>query len=257
MTEEDILQKYPYKYETHMHTCEGSACGLSSGHDMALSYKKNGYTGIIVTDHNWGGNTAIDRALPWKEWVEHFFAGYRAAKQCGDEIGLQVFPGYEAGYGGPEFLIYGIEPEVMAEHPELWTASVEEQYRIVHSLGGMVIQAHPFREAYYIKQIELYPQYVDGIEIINACHSNPADGSRDKVIYDVKAIALAKQYGLPATAGSDQHSVKLLGGGGAFPTPLSSIKDFQTRIRKGEDYVLTNGRQWFAKDGKILLTKQR
>ena len=56
---------YPYLYETHLHTSQGSACAVDTGKRMAEACKAAGYTGIIVTDHNWGGNTAVNRYLPW------------------------------------------------------------------------------------------------------------------------------------------------------------------------------------------------
>ncbi len=254
MTEEEILKKYPYKYETHMHTSEGSACGQVEGAKMARAYKEAGYKGVIITDHNWGGNTAVDRSLPWEEWIDTFFKGYEHAKEEGDKIGLDVFLGYEAGYGGPEFLIYGITPSQMKEHPEIKEASIPEQLRIVNALGGMVIEAHPFREAWYIETVRIYADYVDGLETLNASHSNCHDGSRAKCIYDEKAIALAKDRKLPTTAGSDQHDTNLFGGGMCFPTPLTSIQDFIDRVRNKEDYILTNGRQYFTKEGDLLLT---
>ena len=40
-----------YKYETHLHTCQGSACGRLTGEEQADLYKGFGYTGIVVTDH--------------------------------------------------------------------------------------------------------------------------------------------------------------------------------------------------------------
>lgn len=254
MTEAEILKKYPYKYETHMHTSEGSACGSSTGYEMARAYKKNGYTGVIVTDHNWGGNTAVDRSLPWEEWLDKFFLGYEHVKEEGDKIGLQVFQGYESGYNGAEFLICGITTEKMKQHPELWTATIPEQLEIVHEMGGMVIEAHPYREAWYIETVRLYPEYADGLEIINASHSNPHDGSRDKCIYDEKAIKLGRETGLPGTCGSDQHSVEPINGGILFPTRLASIEDYMDRILNKKDYILTNGRQYFTKEGDLLLT---
>jgi len=254
MTYEEIKAKYPYLYETHMHTSEGSACGNNTGAEMADCYKAAGYTGIIITDHNWYGNTRVDRSLPWEEWCDEFFKGYDNAKKRGDEIGLTVFPGWESGYDGTEFLIYGVSPEQLKAHPELKDATVKEQYEIVHSLNGMVIQAHPYREAWYINVIRLFPEYADGLEIINASHSNALDGSREKVIYDTKAIALRNETGLPGTAGSDQHSIKSFGGGVMFPTKLTSIQDYIDRIKNGADYVLTNGRQFFSKTGELLVT---
>lgn len=254
MTVEEIKKKYPYLYETHMHTSESSACGKDKGRDMARAYKANGYTGVIVTDHNWGGNTATDRSLPWEEWLDKFFEGYREVKAEGDKIGLQVFQGYEAGYQGPEFLIYGFTTEDLKKHPELKTASIPEQLKIVHEFNGMVIQAHPFREASYIDIIKTYEDYVDGLEIINASHSNAHNGDRKRCICDERAIALRKETGLPGTAGSDQHSVEPFFGGVAFPTPLKDIHDYIYRIKNREDYCLTNGRQWYTKEGDLLLT---
>ena len=55
----------PYTYETHLHTCRASLCGKSEGSEHVRYYKELGYTGIFVTDHFFGGNTAVPRDLPW------------------------------------------------------------------------------------------------------------------------------------------------------------------------------------------------
>ena len=47
----------PYIYETHMHTCQASACGASTGAEQARFYREQGYTGIIITAHFTGGCT--------------------------------------------------------------------------------------------------------------------------------------------------------------------------------------------------------
>ena len=78
-----------YKYETHMHTLEASACAHSTAAAMADKYKAEGYTGIFVTDHFFNGNTCIPRDLPWEERVELYCKGYEHAKARGDEIGLE------------------------------------------------------------------------------------------------------------------------------------------------------------------------
>lgn len=131
MRAEEIRRQYPYLYDTHCHTSYGSACAKCSGEELARAAKEAGYTGIIVTEHNWGGNTALSRRLPWTEWVEEFYKGYEAAYRTGKEIGLDVFFGYEAGYKGTEFLIYGIDKEWLKAHSEIRTAGIEEQYRLV------------------------------------------------------------------------------------------------------------------------------
>lgn len=221
-------KEYPYVYETHLHTKEGSACGKASGADMARACKEAGYTGIIVTDHFFYGNTAVDRSLPWCDWVEAYCKGYEAAKEVGDRIGLQVFFGWEAGYNGTDFLVYGLDKEWLLKHPEIKDASVKEQYQLVHRDGGIIIHAHPFREASYIPEIRLYPDYVDGVEGRNASNGMPS--------YDRQAKEYADKYNFPMTAGSDIHNTALLGGGMAFPEKLWNIQDFINAVmnRKGK-----------------------
>ena len=230
-----LPKDYPYLYETHLHTSQASACGIDLGSEMAKACKEAGYAGIIVTDHNWGGNT----------------------KRMGDKIGLDVFFGYESGYQGTEFLIYGVDKEFMLAHEELRRASVEEQYALIHGAGGMVIHAHPFREEYYIPEIRLFPEHVDGVEGINATHSNSRSKAHNEKVFDERAIDYARKYKFPLTAGSDIHRTDLLGGGMAFRRKLDSIHDFIRAVLDGEDYLLTNGEEWFTKEGVEISSKIR
>lgn len=232
--------EYPFLYETHLHTNQGSACAHNTGAEMARAAKAYGYTGIIVTEHNWGGNTCVDRSLPWPQWVDRFAKGYESALEYGQKHDLDVFWGYEAGYRGTEFLIYGVSPDWLKAHPEIRDASIQEQFALVHSAGGMVVHAHPYREECYIPEIRLFPEYVDGVEGINAAHSNPNSRSHNHPEYDRRAIAYARSHGLPMTAGSDIHTTNLFGGGVRFPRRLTSIQDFMDCIRGG-DYHLTDG----------------
>lgn len=237
-------EEYCFIYETHLHTSQGSACAKNTGAEMAIACKKAGYAGIIVTDHNWGGNTASDCSLQWEEWVTDFCKGYEDAKRVGDEIGLDVFFGWEAGYQGTEFLIYGLDKAWLIEHPEIKKASIEEQYKLVHDGGGIVIHAHPYREEYYIPEIRLYPNLVDGVEGMNATHSNSKSIIHNNPEFDVRARIYADKHNLLLTSGSDIHSTNLLGGGMAFRRKLESIHDFTNAILSKEEYHLTNGELW-------------
>ena len=252
MTIEELRAEYPYLYETHMHTAESSKCARSKAADMVRAYKEAGYSGVMVTYHNWGGNTTVDPNLPWTQWIDVFFEGYFHAKEEGDKIGFPVYLGYEATHnGGHDFLIYGFDLDWMKRHPEIKTATVPEQLKIFHSVGGMVIQAHPYREASYIKEVVTYEKYVDGIEMFNSGHlsDNPEE---DRSIWNEKAVKLANDNNLPGTAGSDQHSTDLDGGGTAFRTPLKDLKDYIKRIKNDEDRILTDGRFWYDKKGNKI-----
>lgn len=248
----NIREQYPYLYDTHLHTSEASACAHSTGAEMARACREYGYTGIFVTNHNWGGNTCVDRSLDWEEWVERFCKGYECAKAEGDRIGLDVFFGYEAGYRGTEFLIYGPDKAWLKRHPELWTATVEEQQQLIHEAGGIVIHAHPFREEAYIPEVRLFPEWVDGVEAFNAAHHQYCIAGRDRTVYDRRAVAYAREHGLPMSAGSDVHTVALFGGGVAFRRKILSPKDYAQAILHDEDRVLTDGRTWYDKAGNKI-----
>lgn len=227
----NTAKKSTFLYETHMHTCEGSACAGDNGAAMARAHKAAGYTGIIITDHFFNGNTAVPSNLPWETRVELFCKGYENAHEEGKRIGLHVFFGWEYAYKGTEFLTYGLDKDFLLSHPDMLSWSVEEYLTTVRRAGGFVSHAHPFREAPYIRAIRLYPEYVDAVEVINASHSNPE--------YDRKALSYAKEHNLLMTSGSDSHHADRLSGGGIeFSHELFSSGDFIQALRDKTSYRL-------------------
>lgn len=219
----------PYLYETHLHTCQASACARSTGAEHARFYKALGFTGIIVTDHFFGGNTCVPRDLPWKERIERFCAGYEDAFAEGQRIGLDVFFGWEQGYGDDEYLVYGLDKQWLLEHPEVEHWTRREQLEGVRRCGGCVVQAHPFRERDYIRHVRLGLSYCDGIEGANAANTPHADAA---------AFRYAKRYRLPMTAGSDNHfshdglDARSRIMGLSLDAPLGSIGDLVRLIRE-------------------------
>lgn len=186
-----------YKYETHLHTREASACASASGAEQARRYKELGYDGIMVTDHFFNGNTAIREYKDWEDRVRQYCAGYRNAKEEGDKLGLKVFFGIEYTYFGADLLTYGIDEQWLLNNPDVLKISVFEFCNRVHAYGGFIVHAHPFREADYLFDIKLLPQWVDAVEVYNV-------GNRNRV-YDERALWYADQFGLPHTAGTDNH----------------------------------------------------
>ncbi|MDR2101844.1 MAG: PHP domain-containing protein [Treponema sp.] len=189
-----------YLYETHLHTSQSSACGVSPGHEYIRRYKDLGYTGIIITDHFYRGNTAVDPSLPWKKWVDRFCRGFEDAREEGARRGLDVFFGWEETFEGDDYLVYGLDRQWLLEHPEAGRWTRAEQYQRVGFFGGCVVQAHPFRQHYYIDRIRLSPHWVDAVEAAN--------GGNHEQSYDALAKKYADKLGLPITAGSDIHSTE-------------------------------------------------
>ena len=211
-----------YIYETHLHTNVGSKCGKSSPEDYIKPYKDIGYTGIIVTDHFFNGNCAVDRSLPWREQVDIYVSGYERAYEAGLKENFDVFFGFETRLGNDEYLVYGLDKQWLYEHPEIVTATRVEQYRLVRDGGGAVVQAHPYRERGYQDGIDLYPWCVDAIERHNLGNSR---------FEDDRCIDYMKRYNLCCTAGSDMHDVNQL----KKMKPFGVVSD--TKWRSIDDYV--------------------
>lgn len=220
-----------YLYETHLHTCQASACATSTGAEHVRFYKDIGFRGIMVTDHFFGGNTLVPQKLPWRERVEMFCSGYEDALIEGQKRGLDVFLGWEQGYGDDEYLVYGLDKRWLLAHPEVESWTRREQLEGVRRYGGCVVQAHPFRTRNYIRYVRLGHLYSDGVEAANA-----ANGA----LNDAYALRYARHYGLAVTAGSDNHhSVSDLASSGrimgiALDERLRSIHDYVRMIRRRE-----------------------
>ncbi|MDD3242116.1 MAG: PHP domain-containing protein [Eubacteriales bacterium] len=219
-----------YRYETHLHTSQGSACATSTGAQQARQYAENWYTGIILTDHFYNGNTAADRNLPWPQWVEKFCAGYEQARAEGEKLGLDVFFGWEERFENAEFLIYGLDKTWLLAHPEVIKWQPREMYEQIHAAGGLMVQAHPFRRAWYIKEIQLFPNDVDAVEIVNAANAVTSPGS------NAQAIEYAARHGLPGTGGSDAHRDEGYFGGMEFENRLTDIQDYVRAVKAGKGY---------------------
>lgn len=214
------------KYETHLHTSETSACAGATGAAQAMFYKSKGYRGIFVTDHFFNGNTTVPNELNWEEQVEKFCLGYENAKKCGDEIGLDVFFGWEYSYKGTDLLTYGLNKEWLLKNPKILELDVNSYCDYVRDEGGLIVHAHPFREASYISMIRLLPRKCDGCEIVNSNRT----GLENKM-----ALLYAENYNLLPLAGSDNHTAaQETLNGIVFEKRLSDEKEFVELVKKKE-----------------------
>lgn len=234
-----------YKYETHLHTCEASACGTSHGAEYISVYKKLGYDGIFVTDHFFGGNTCVSFELDWKTRVEQYCAGYEAAlaeaekQNKADGGNFKVFFGIEQTFDGDDYLVYGLNKHWLLDHPEVEGMNHTQLFNAVNQVGGLMIQAHPFRLRGYIQAIHLHPRDVHGVEVYNG--GNSPDQNE-------LALAYAKAYDFPITSGSDIHNVgfaleekdegKMKVGGMEFDQALTSIEDYVERIKNKQGSII-------------------
>lgn len=227
-----------YKYETHLHTSEGSACASSTGAEMARAHKAAGYDGIFVTDHFFNSNTTVPRGLPWERRVELYCKGYENAAEEGAKIGLDVFFGIEWTVNGADFLIYNKDKQWMLENEQLLMFTEERDFfNEVRRSGGYVVHAHPFREADYIPYISLYPHHVDAVEVVNTRNSDPLFGGN--TCYNDRAKLYAEMFGLPQTGGSDTHSAaQIVNGGVLLPERVITPADYIRQVLNGTAVLL-------------------
>lgn len=220
-----------YRYETHLHTAVTSACSDFRPQAVVEKYRRLGYAGVFVTDHFLNGNTTVPRDLDWRERIVRFFDGYRAVRECAERTALDVFCGFEYSYKGTDFLVYGLDEEWLIGHPQIMEMKVTEFCPYARAAGGLVVQAHPYREAFYIDHIRLFPSHVDGMETINACRDERCNRLAD---------ILANEYGLRKTAGSDiHHGEQRVLAGMQFENKIVSEKDFAERVKRGEGELFT------------------
>ncbi|MBP7175694.1 MAG: histidinol phosphatase [Thermoclostridium sp.] len=220
-----------YKYETHTHTVEGSRCASITAIDLVHFYKSLGYSGICVTDHFFNGNSTIPSNLLWKEKVDIYCRSFEKAYAEGKRIGLDVFFGWEYSYLGTDLLTYGLNREWLLNHPYLLELGVNEYCDLVHSEGGFIVHAHPFREAHYIEMIRLLPRKVDAVEVINACRKDFENRLADEY---------ADNYHLLKTAGSDNHWGEMPRYSGIqLARPLQDVDDMIEAIKNSEVEIFT------------------
>ena len=211
-----------YRYETHLHTVESSACGATPGREYPAIFRDRGYDGIFITDHFFHGNTRPSRDLPWPDYVDAYMKGYEEAKKAGDAIGFKVFFGIEENFDGDEYLLYGVEKDWLLAHPALLSYSRAEVYAAVHEGGGIMVHAHPYRERMYLRAIHLTPSVSDAIEVFNA-GNEPYQNALD--------LEYARELGLPMTSGSDIHGLDDHPMGGMlFDRRLESVQDYARAV---------------------------
>ena len=213
-----------FLYETHLHTCEASACGRVHGEDYIRYMMDKGYSGIIVTDHFFNGNTCISQDLPWKERVDVYASGYERALKAAEGLDFTVMFGVEVNFQKDEYLLYGIDKEWIKAHEEMMDMTRHELHDAIRSAGGVMIQAHPYRERDYLSDIKLVPaSAIDGIEVYNAAN---------KPNMNALGYELAVRLGVPMTAGSDIHFYNDNDMGGMlFEHKLESVADYVEAIK--------------------------
>ena len=193
----------PKEIDLHIHT--NYSDGITSPRDAVRQAKAVGLDGIAITDH---------------DTVE----GMKKAKRIAKQLGIILVPGVEVTTPFGDVLALGIEEAVEAKSSG--KDMVLEVIEKVHDLGGIAIAAHPYGGYWPMKFADMKSviKRFDAIEIFNALtYVNFG------IEANIKAMELANKLNMPGSAGSDAHSLDLIGA--AFT--VSKGSDVIDEIRKG------------------------
>ncbi|MBR6708477.1 MAG: PHP domain-containing protein [Clostridia bacterium] len=213
----------PYQTELHCHTATVSACSKGSPEETVEHYLNLGYDAIVLTEHL--AEATFKKAsvgdindAPWDEKIDYYMNGYHRLKElAGDRLTVILGCELRRVDDGNDYLLYGIDETFLRTNPDLMNYSVAVLRDAVHAVGGLVVEAHPFRNRRRIVD----PTLLDGMEIFNGSLKNE---NRNDI-----AELWAKRYSLIGTAGTDYHSPR------GMNCPAGILTD--TPIRTGEDLV--------------------
>lgn len=190
-----------WRIDLHLHTNASWDSAISPERLIQVA-RRRGLSRIAVTDH--------DSIL-----------GALAAKSIAPDF---VIVGEEVKTETGELLAYFIQEQLP---PGL---SLEETIRRIREQGGVVGVSHPLdrlrREAIGREALLPILPLLDCVEVFNSRTLLPSDNDR--------ALALAEEYGLPCTAGSDAHSVYEVGRAYVEVPPFDGPVGFVEALRRGK-----------------------
>ncbi|MCS7178416.1 MAG: PHP domain-containing protein [Anaerolineae bacterium] len=185
--------------DLHTHTSYSRDCLVSPERFLEVC-RRRGLDRVAVTDHN-------------------TIAGALRLKEIDPE---RVIVGQEIRTTRGELIAYFLTEPIPPDLPP------QEAIAAVRAQGGIVGISHPLdrtrREAMGRNGVEALLEEVDFLEGFNARCLFPADNQA--------ALALARAYHLPVTAGSDAHSLWELGRAVVQMPPFDSPESFLEALRQ-------------------------
>lgn len=183
--------------DLHAHTSGISRCCKIDASGMLEAAKNVGLDGVALTNHYQKSYLKhIEGGNP-KTFAQKYIDEFYRTNELGESVGMRVLFGIEVTSEPNEqkhILVYGVEPEFVLDHPCIFDYSLKELYETVKSVGGIIVQAHPYRKGGTLLDVK----YLDGVEV--NCH--PLYGKSDAEAM----IAIATENHLVLTCGGDYHN---------------------------------------------------
>ena len=220
-----------FKTELHCHSAEVSDCGQLSARVLTKSYVEKGYTTVVLTNHLSKftyKNFRFDHSdWSWKQKIDFYMDGFHRFEDAASGK-LNVILGCElrSNLDDNDYLLYGVTEDFLRSLPEMMDERLAVVREELHSIGGLLYQAHPFRDTMQIKR----PSRLDGIEVFNACNI----GIRNTI-----ADMWADEFGLLKSSGSDFHTTsQKICGGIETETPITNREELIEALKSPDLHLL-------------------
>lgn len=208
--------------DLHAHSSGASSCCKATISEGLVAAHEVGLDGIALTNH-YQKNYMKKFDLTLDGLIQRYEEEYDRASVAARERNMRIFFGIEVTmelYAKIHLLIYGLDAGFLHAHPTAFDYTQEQLFREVHRMGGILIQAHPYRKASPLMDLE----WLDGVEL--NCH--PLYGN----IYLPEILAVASENRLPLTCGGDYHADTYRPKCGMYlPDDLRDTRDLADYIR--------------------------
>lgn len=183
------------KFEMHAHTKGSSRCGHSDAKTLIADYVKEGYGGVVITNHL--DDYSYYNVLvgdTHKQKTDYFFSQYEKVKEEGKKFNVKVFFGVEVrDENQTEYMLYGFKRAFLYDNKPLFTFSQKELFKLSEKYNLFMYQTHPFRSGVNRGN----PEYMHGVEIFN--------GYFHHVNNNQMAREFADKFNLIKMVGTDYH----------------------------------------------------
>ncbi len=235
----------PYLTELHCHTGEVSDCAGATTEFIVNEYINAGYDSLTVTNHlsrfTFGGkHQKYTGDGSWDDKIDFYMNGIEVAKAAAAGR-INILWGVELRLNtdNNDYLIHGVDEAFLRSNPDILDIKVKELGERIRAVGGLLFQAHPFRNDMKIVR----PEYLDGIETFNGHNTQK---SRNEI-----AVMWAEKFGLRELSGSDFHNIDHKPLGGALTdAPINDNAALLDMLKSGRYTLLHRG-----EDPAILLKK--
>jgi hypothetical protein len=204
--------------DMHIHTTNGASDSQLRPEEMAEIATRIGLTGLNVTEH--------DRV--WDRYTANAFR-----KEYPD---IFLSPGMEVSTDMGHIVVVGLKEYVAG------IRKCEELRKVVDSVGGFMVVAHPFRHFFDPvtftrhgkQQPEMTPHNLAKMPVFELVHGIEVLNGANTMRENYMALQVAHLLGKPGTGGSDAHSTSGVGYYcTVFEKQLTSVEEMLEELHAG------------------------